>query len=174
MTDMSIHSQPLLFTQAQQQELDNCLMRLADRIAAPLVMVTDISGRLILYRGRLSAAKSTALAALAAGSFGAGVEMGNFLGLRDENAFHQQLHEGKAANLFTVAIEDELLLVIVYTQRTTLGLVRVYSQTAQEEILELVQTAKEARAKAVLAADEMDRGGFGSAITDQLDELFPD
>lgn len=173
MSDNAVHSQPLLFTKTQQQEMDNSLMRLADRIAAPLVLVTDVSGQLVMYRGRLSSSQCTALAALAAGSFGAGVEMGNFLGLRGDNAFTQQLHEGAAANLYTLAIGDELLMVITFTRRTTLGLVRVYAQTARDEIMELVEVAKEARENASVETGGMDEG-FGSAVTHQLDELFPD
>lgn len=168
-----VHSQPLLFTKEQQQEMDQSLTHLADRAASPLVLVTDVSGQLVMYRGRLSSAQSTALAALAAGSFGAGEAMGNFLGLRGDKAFRQQLHEGKAANLYTLAVGDELLLVIAFTKNTTLGLVRVYAQATRTEILKLVAVAKEAREKATQMVNGMD-GEFGSAVTHQLDELFPD
>ena len=173
MDTVSVHSQPLLFTKEQQQKMDNTLMHLADRTASPLVLVTDVSGQLVMYRGRLSSSQSTALAALAAGSFGAGVEMGNFLGLRGEHAFQQQLHEGSAANLYTMAVGEELLLVIAFTKHTTLGLVRVYAQAARDEIMRLVTVAQVAREKATQAVDGMD-AGFGSAVTEQLDELFPE
>lgn len=173
MNNVSVHNQPLLFTKEQQQEMDHSLTHLADRTAAPLVLVTDVSGQLVMYRGRLSASQSTALAALAAGSFGAGGSMGNFLGLRGENAFKQQLHEGAAANLYTIAIGDDLLLVVAFTKHTTLGLVRVYSQATRDDILKLVAVAKEAREKATQEGDGVD-GEFGSAVTHQLDELFPD
>ena len=68
MNPTQLHEVPLTFTASQRQQMDQVLMRLADRIAAPLVMVADVSGRLVIYRGRLSSAQSTALAALAAGA----------------------------------------------------------------------------------------------------------
>lgn len=173
----TLHEVPLMFTAEQKQNMDHTLMRLADRIAAPLVMVSDVSGRLVLYRGRLSSAQSTALAALAAGSFGAGVEMGNFLGLRNANAFRQQLHEGAAANLYTLAVGQELLLIIAFTGQTTLGLVRVYAQKAQKELLLLAAVANEARDKAVEEGtlkmdDSGEDGTFGDQVSKQLDDLF--
>jgi predicted regulator of Ras-like GTPase activity (Roadblock/LC7/MglB family) len=179
MNPSTLHEIPLMFTAVQRQQMDQSLMRLADRIAAPLVMVADVSGRLVLYRGRLSAAQSTALAALAAGSFGAGVEMGNFLGLRNANAFRQQLHEGAAANLYTLAVGEELLLIIAFTGQTTLGLVRVYAQKAQKELLEMAGVASIARDKAVEGgllnlnqdADEQ-HASFGDQVSQQLDDLF--
>lgn len=175
MPQKQMYNQPIRFNKTQRQEIDNTLMRLADRTAAPLVMIADISGQLMLYRGRLPAAQSTALAALAAGSFGAGVEMGNFLGLRGKNAFHYQLHEGAAANLYTIAVGDELLLIIAYTPQTTLGLVRIYAQNAQKELLRQVRAAKNVRRSEEEEPDAViDKEGFGLALNDQLDELFPE
>lgn len=177
MNATNLHEIPLMFTAEQRQQMDHSLMNLADRIAAPLVMVSDVSGRLVLYRGRLPAAQSTALAALAAGSFGAGVEMGHFLGLRNAYAFRQQLHEGAAANLYTVAVGQELLLIITFTGQTTLGLVRVYAEKAQKELLVLAAVANEAREKAVkegkLKIDNSGSDGtFGDQVNKQLDDLF--
>lgn len=177
MNGTNLHEVPLMFTAEQRQQMDHSLMHLADRIAAPLVMVSDVSGRLVLYRGRLSAAQSTALAALAAGSFGAGVEMGHFLGLRNANAFRQQLHEGAAANLYTLAVGQELLLIVAFTGQTTLGLVRVYAQKAQKELLVLAAVAGEAREKAFAAGaikidDSSEDGTFDDQVSKQLDDLF--
>ena len=69
MSNTSLHDRPLIFDKEQTQRIDQYLLRLADRTASPLVLLADISGRLMLFRGRLSAAKSTGLAALAAGGF---------------------------------------------------------------------------------------------------------
>ena len=177
MNPTHLHEVPLTFTASQRQQMDQVLMRLADRIAAPLVMVADVSGRLVIYRGRLSSAQSTALAALAAGSFGAGVEMGHFLGLRNANAFRQQLHEGAAANLYTLAVGQELLLIIAFTGQTTLGLVRVYAQKAQKELLLLAAEASQVREQMIeIGTAERQSAGedgtFGDQVNQQLDDLF--
>jgi predicted regulator of Ras-like GTPase activity (Roadblock/LC7/MglB family) len=164
-----LHDRPLVFDQKHTVLIDRCLMRLADHIASPLVMLADVSGRLILYRGRLSSTQSTGLAALAAGSYAAGEEIGNFLGLSKDN-FQSQLLEGGLANLYTMKIGEELLLIIAFTNSTTLGMVRVFGHRTREEILVWVDRA--AKEREVAADEETVEDGFDEALKKQLDELF--
>jgi predicted regulator of Ras-like GTPase activity (Roadblock/LC7/MglB family) len=169
MSSDSLHAQPLFFTGAQRQQIDRCLLRLADQAASPLVLLADVSGQLILYRGRLPETQCTGLAALAAGSFAANVEIGSFLGLTRN--FKQQLLEGEMVNLYTLAIGQDLLLVIAFTQQTMLGLVRLFAQQAQQELLTISHQAKLAREKA-RPADQQVSQEFGQALQTQLDDLF--
>ena len=168
MTQAKLHDRPLVFDQQQTHQIDRCLLRLADHIAAPLVMLADISGRLIIYRGRLSATQSTGLAALAAGSIAAGDEIGNFLGLR--NNFQSQLLEGSLANLYSVKVGPELLLIVAFTSKTTLGMVRIFAQQTRQELLVWAKAAAKTRAVAVTEVALAD--GFDEAVQKQLDELF--
>lgn len=144
-------------------------MRLADHIASPLVMLADVSGRLILYRGRLSATQSTGLAALAAGGFAAGEEIGNFLGLRSDS-FQSQLLEGSLANLYTLKVGAELLLIIAFTGTTTLGMVRIFGQQARQELQVWANAAIKTRELA--DTDVSVEDGFDEAVKKQLEELF--
>ena len=166
-----LHDLPLSFNEIQRQQINNCLLRLADQIGAPLVMLADVSGRLILYRGRLPAEKSAGLAALASAGFAAAQEIARFLGLK--KGFHHQLLEGKQADLYIMDVGPELLLIMVYTRRTTLGMARLFGQQAQTELLQLAQAAAKERDK--LAQESKGRrveAGFGSELSRQLDELF--
>lgn len=166
----TLHKLPLTFTQEQKKEMDRYLLRLADQIAAPLVMLADISGRLIVYRGRLSASKGMGLAALAGGSFAAGSEIGRFLGLPE--AFNQQLLEGKFANLYISSLSEDLLLVVAFTKKTTLGMVRLFTQQAQEDLRELIEAAKFAREEQMRLGKNKPDAGFDEGIISQLDDLF--
>ena len=172
MSETTLHDQPLSFTPEQTQEIDRCLLRLADHTGSPLVMIADVSGRLVLYRGRLSEAQSTGLSALAAGGFAAGLGIGHFLGLRDQNSFNCQLLEGDLANLYIMAIGPELLLITAFTQQTTLGMVRLFSEQAQQELLLLAEAASKAREEAAAEAATRPEDGFGEEVSRQLDELF--
>lgn len=164
-----LHNRPLFFDKKLTILIDRCLMRLADHIGSPLVMLADISGRLIVYRGRLSSTQSTGLAALAAGGFAAGEEIGNFLGLEKDN-FGSQLLEGNLANLYTMKVGAELLLIIAFTKATTLGMVRVFGNRTRQEILIWADQAAKQREEAV---DEIDvEDGFDEAVRQQLDDLF--
>jgi hypothetical protein len=69
------------------------------------------------------------------------------------------------------------LLIIAFTGQTTLGLVRVYAQKAQTELLLLAAVANEARDKATeegtLRMDDSDEDNtFGDQVSKQLDDLF--
>lgn len=169
MPHRKVHNKPLVFNQAQLQQIDNHLLHLADHIAAPMVMLSDISGQLILYRGRLSTKQSTGLAALAAGSLAAGLEIGHFLGLRD--SFQSQLLEGKLASLYILKIDDELLLIVAFTQQTTLGMVRLFALQTYQGLSDLVEEAKKMREEDD-KADETLSQGFNDALSQQLDDLF--
>ncbi|HSH05961.1 MAG TPA: hypothetical protein VLL52_25825 [Anaerolineae bacterium] len=168
-----LDARPLTFDEEQTQQIDRCLIRLADKVAAPLVMVSDVSGRLILYRGRLSGMQSTGLSALAAASFAAGIEMGNFLGLRNTARFKQQLHEGAVANLYTVEVGHDLLLIIAFTKQTTLGLVRLFAQEARQELLNIAEVAALNRDDSTASMADLDVD-FGDEVSSQLDDLFSD
>ncbi len=165
---IKLHDKPLVFNRVQLRKIDKCLLRLADQVAAPMVMLSDVSGQLILYRGRLSATQSTGLAALAAGSMAAGIEIGHFLGLSD--SFHHQLLEGRLASLYILKVDVELLLIVAFTQQTTLGLVRIFAQQTQQELLALVKAAKRMRENDEVT-EELDKG-FNDALRQQLDDLF--
>lgn len=165
---MKLHKRPLTFDAEQKHRIDRCLLRLADNTGSPLVMVADVSGRLVLYRGRLPSGQSTGLAALAAGSFAANVEIGNFLGLK--NSFRQQLLEGDLANLYILAVGAELLLIVAFTRQTMLGMVRLFTQQAQQELLVITQAAMAMRD--VAQEEKRPEDGFGQEVAKQLDELF--
>lgn len=167
---MKLHDQPLQFDAEQTRQIDRCLLHLADHAASPLVMLADISGRLVLYRGRVTTAQCTGLAALAAGSFAAAREIGTFLGLRE--SFQQQLLEGRLANLYLLTVGTELLLVVAFTQQAMLGMVRLYAQDAQRELLALAQAAIIAREQGVYDVKHEVEAGFGDAVRKQLDEMF--
>lgn len=165
----SPHAQPLMFDEHQTELIDGYLTELSDRISAPLILLADVSGQLIHYYGRLSTAQSTGLAALAAGGFAATSEIGNFLGLGD--SFKQQLLEGRLANLYTMKVGDELLLIIAFTDQTTLGMVRVIAEKTQKKLLKIIEAAKETRQLAQTQPNPIEQG-FQNALEQELDDLF--
>lgn len=160
---------PLSFDSAQKREISQTLRELGRHIDAPLVMLVDIGGHLVQCQGRYSEEKCTGLASLAAAIYGASNEISEFLGLDDE--YRQQLHEGKRDSLYIVAVGDELLLVIAFTHRTKLGMVRLFAQRAQTNLLTIAADAA-ARDQSAPAPDARLSGNFGDSVETQFDELF--
>lgn len=170
-TQPKLPDTPLVFDQRQTALINRCLMRLAGHIASPLVMLADINGCLIVYHGRLSPDQCTGLAALAAGGLAAGLEIGSFLGLSGDN-FQSQLLEGRLANLYTLRVGSELLLIVAFTSNTTLGMVRVHARQTRSELLICARAA--ARQRTVAENKKEIESGFNDALRQQLDELFSD
>ena len=168
--DNKLHAQPLIFSNEQLRHIDHILLQLSDQIAAPLVMLADISGRLIIYRGRLSVQQGAGLAVLAAGSFAANNEIGAFLGLRE--GFEQQLLEGRLADLYIVGVGKELLLIVAFTKQSVLGMVRVFTQQTQQSLLFIAEAAvRERQAQTEQYRTKLD-DSLHQDVASQLDELF--
>ena len=173
MSHTVLPDQLLNFTPEQKAQIDQCLLYLAKRIKSPLVMISDVSGQLLVYQGKLSTNHSAGLSALAAGGFAAGAEIGNYLGLHDQNQFNQQLLEGKAINLYTMRVGNELLLITAFTRQTNLGLVRIFTERAQQELCAIAQAASTNPRVSNLAESQLD-DAVSTAIEQQMDDLFAD
>ena len=138
---------PLAFTADQTRLLKVYLERLAKRTSSTQVMLADVSGRLVLSFGTLAARQSVELAAIAAGSFAAGIEIYNFLGVSKGQQFDQLLYEGDPINILTTQIDGELLLVIVFFESAKIGSAQIYADQVCAEISKLVEVAIASRQK---------------------------
>jgi predicted regulator of Ras-like GTPase activity (Roadblock/LC7/MglB family) len=84
-------------------------------------------------------ADTAVVAALAAGSFAATKELALRIGEQEFSALHQQ---GENAQLFMVAVCEDAVLVTVFGNQTTLGLVRFYSGRAVKQIATVLDEAR--------------------------------
>ena len=135
-------------------------------------MLTDISGQLIQYVGQLSSTKGTGLGVLSAAGFAAGAEIGNFLGLLNENGFNRLLLEGDLASVYITLVGDELLFITAFTKQTTLGKVRIFVDEARVSLLAMIEQAVQARDSATRDGQFGVDNRFSIDIGRQLDELF--
>ena len=132
---------PLAFTADQTRLLKVYLERLAKRVSASHVMLADVSGRLALSFGSLQAHHSIELAAIASGSFAAGIEIYKVLGVSNEQQVSQLLYEGKPVNILTTQIDGELLLIIAFEENSKIASAQILAEQVCVEISKIVQTA---------------------------------
>ena len=165
-------STPILFSEEHLRKMNLVIRRLASKLHAPLVMLTDISGQKICFLGSLSATKGTGLGVLSAGGFAAGVEIGNYLGLINQHGFDRLLLEGQRANLYVTLVGEETLLITAFTRKTTLGKARVFIGKAKKELGKIIEVAiQEQHTIAVPTEEQIDTELFHDIET-QLEELF--
>jgi len=119
----------------------------------------------VTRRGASMDGSLESVAALAAGSFSATREMARLVG---EGEFSTLFHQGSRESLQISAIGDRSLLVVVFDDRSNLGLVRFYAEETTERLTALFASIAER------PAGEGDRlsGAFASSASAALDQLF--
>jgi predicted regulator of Ras-like GTPase activity (Roadblock/LC7/MglB family) len=133
---------------------------------ARAALLVDRDGHLVTRKGLTGSFDPDSLAALVAGSFASTREMAKLLG---ESEFTVVFHQGKDQNIHLGLVAERSLLVVIFDDRTTVGMVRVYCQELTNRIGEILKAAAERR-KTQGGAD-LD-ASYGRAAADRLDEFF--
>jgi hypothetical protein len=92
-----------------------------------------------------------------------------------ENEFTVLFHQGETDSIHNVLVDDDTILCVIFDDRTTIGMVRLYAKTAAQE---MSATLSQLRASQVtftpengdLANGEGSR--MGDAAASKLDDLF--
>jgi predicted regulator of Ras-like GTPase activity (Roadblock/LC7/MglB family) len=144
------------------------LHKLLNDTSATSVMLLDKSGQVVATQGNGIKRNATQLGALLAGAFSSSREVAQLLGEKDiRTIFQQGVHE----NIYTTMVEEQWLLVIVFDKLTHIGLVKVLSKKASDElgrILERVRADTSRMKSSVLNIQ------FRSSVEDTIDLLFRD
>jgi len=96
--------------------------RLVKDANAKGVFVVDHNGQLIAETGEMQGIDTTSLASLTAGSVAA---TGGLAKLVGEDEFPVHFHQGQQNNLHISLIAGRIILVVVFDDRSSLGLVRL-------------------------------------------------
>jgi len=148
--------------------ISNVLYKLMNDTSASSVMLLDKSGQVVTTQGSRTKRNATSLGALLAGAFSSSRHVAELLGEKDfRTIFQQGVHE----NIYTTMIEDQWLLVIVFDKLTHIGLVKVLSKKASDELsrtLERVRADTQRQKSSVLNIQ------FRSSVEDTIDLLFRD
>ena len=111
--------------------LEAALDRLIFESNARAVFLVERNGQLIATAGEASRFDSTSLASLAAGNVAATDGLASLIG---ESEFSGLYHEGRKDHLFLSIVARRAILVVVFDDRTSLGLVRLRVKRANGEI----------------------------------------
>jgi predicted regulator of Ras-like GTPase activity (Roadblock/LC7/MglB family) len=140
--------------------------RLVKDASAKGVFVVDRNGQLISEAGELRGIDTTSLASLTAGSVAATGGLAKIVG---EDEFPVHFHQGQRDNLHITLIAGRIILVVVFDDRSSLGLVRLRVKKAGAQLAKVFEDIqkKSERDHASGAATPF------SEITDEdIDNLF--
>ncbi|RAL20347.1 dynein regulation protein LC7 [Lujinxingia litoralis] len=160
-----LSSQMVIYEEEHQQLTEICERLVRDALAKAIFIV-DKDGQLVTATGETSGIDTTGLASLVAGSTAATGSLALMLG---EEEFPVHFHEGKNKHLHVSVIGDTLILVVIFDERSSLGLVRLRVKRAYAEMADVIAAVAE---KAKDGNKDMDI--FGEITDDDIDSLFND
>lgn len=139
-------------------QIDHVLSNFLQKSETQLAVVIDRGGNIISQQGNTSIMDTTIVAALAAGSFAATMELAKRIGEMEFNALY---HQGKGAHLFIYSIDPNTIIVTVFNDQTTVGLVRFYAESAASDLCELLNNfrQKNAAEKFELTSEDIQQAG---------------
>jgi predicted regulator of Ras-like GTPase activity (Roadblock/LC7/MglB family) len=105
--------------------------RLNKEANAKVVFLVDKNGQLIAACGQTQNIDTTSLASLTAGNIAATGGLAKLIGERE---FSILFHEGEKDNLHISIVGQRVILVVIFDNRTSLGLVRLRVKRASEEL----------------------------------------
>ena len=120
--------------------LDGILTDYLQKSVATLALVIDRGGTVIAQCGEAGALDTTILAALAAGSFAATGELAQRIGEEEFNTLYQQ---GKTRNVLMSTLDEHSIILTVFGEATTIGLVRLYTTQAVGQLAMLLKTLRQ-------------------------------
>jgi predicted regulator of Ras-like GTPase activity (Roadblock/LC7/MglB family) len=117
--------------------LDGVLADFLKKTEAELTIVIDRGGNVISQYGDMDLMDVTIIAALAAGSFAATRELARRIGEAEFNALY---HQGNGSHMFMNSVDEDTIMITVFTSRTTVGLVRFYSAIAAQKVADVLKS----------------------------------
>lgn len=121
------------------QKLNRVLQDLIVRAESSACLVCDNSGYVLAQEG-VQQRDSMLLSALGAGVFSASRELAGLLG---EDQFSSVFHQGEKKSIFISAVNEEVLLVTIFSNDSSVGLVKLYARPAARAIQGIIETARE-------------------------------
>jgi predicted regulator of Ras-like GTPase activity (Roadblock/LC7/MglB family) len=127
----------IVITQRDLEKINFCLNKMVSSSLAQSVLLIDRSGQLIAHHGNAPAIDMSSLSALTAANFGATAEIAKILG---EEEFTLLFHKGRSENVYFSAIGEHVILVTLFDDRTSLGVIRLQIGKIIDELSKILST----------------------------------
>lgn len=158
----------LIIYEEEITKIDALLTRMLKGAEAKCALLVDKDGHLITRQGFTHSLDTTALAALLAGAFASTKEIARLVG---EPEFSVLFHQGKKDHIHMSIVGERSILVVIFDDRTTIGMVRLY---AKETSQELTRIFEQIVSKSDSGKKDGISGDFAAMANDRLDDIFQD
>ena len=162
-------SPDLIMYDEEFQLIKEIISRLRVEANAKIVFLVDKNGQQIAANGDLESVDTTSLASLTAGNVAATDGLARLIG---EKEFSILFHEGEKDNIHISIVGQRVILVVIFDERSSLGLVRLRVRKANqdlERIFEAIQ--KKVESEKERRSDGID-SPFAEITDEDIDSLF--
>jgi len=166
--DEDLRRNRLMFYRRDVERIDRCLAEFLKMSGAKSALLVDREGHLVARQGETLTIDMDTISALVAGSFAATKEMARLLG---EDEFTALYHQGRRDNIQLSLVGDRTLLTVLFDDRTTLGMVRLYAAESTKK-LEAVFDDILANGGSSKEADEDISADYSDSALGTLDDVF--
>jgi predicted regulator of Ras-like GTPase activity (Roadblock/LC7/MglB family) len=147
------------------EKIDTVMTRLLKGSEAKCALLVDKDGHLIARHGFTQTLDTTALSALMAGSFASTAEIAKLVG---EPEFSVLFHQGRKDHIHMGIVGDRSILAVIFDDRTTIGMVRLYAKEAAEELHKIFETVL----RKVNSNDQGLSEEFTTSAENKLEDIF--
>ena len=151
----------MVFYEEDVAALNKIITTFLDTSKAECVLLIDVDGHMVTKQGFTKNLNTDSIAALVAGAFASTKELAKQLG---EPEFSVMFHQGKNENMHISSIQGRALIVIIFDDRTTIGMIRAYAEDLQKTLAVIFEAASK-------------KGGgvskeYSDGAADKMDEFF--
>ncbi len=157
----------LVMYDEEYQRIIVLLEKLLRESNSKVIFLVDKNGQLIASAGETANLDTTSLASLTAGNIAATGGLAKLIG---EKEFSILFHEGEKDNIHISIVGGRVILVVIFDQRSSLGLVRLRVKKASVELGAifdvLAKKSQQASSMATVSSP------FAEITDDDIDNLF--
>ena len=157
----------LVMYQEEFQRLEEALKRLRQEANARAVFLIDKNGQQIAASGETGEFDTTSLASLTAGNVAATDGLAKLIGERE---FSVLFHEGQRDHIHISIVAKRAILLVIFDERSSLGLVRLRVKRATAEMDKIFETMLQKGEKS--AVGQVPASPFAEITDEDIDALF--
>src|ERR1051325_2363870 len=160
---MAAGSSSWSFTEEDYNAITASLQAFLKESNARCAMFVDRTGQLVATVGEQPKFDPTAFATLTAADFSANDQLAKLIGEHDFRALY---HQGEKESMYLADVARRVILVVLFDNRTTLGLVRLKMKQTVEELTRLFEQVF------ARGASAGDTPNILAGADDEIDKLF--
>ncbi|GAC1516058.1 MAG: roadblock/LC7 domain-containing protein [Gemmatimonadaceae bacterium] len=161
---MAVGAASWSFTEDDFAAITQTLQRFLYDSNARCALLVDRTGQLVATVGEQPNFDPTAFATLTAADFSANDQLARLIG---ETDFNSLFHQGEKESMYLADVARRVILVVLFDNRTTLGLVRLKMKTTVDELVRFFEQ--------VFARGQGDTSAHPNILAgadDEIDKLF--